>query len=512
MLVYSLSDLLSNENRCSKLRFHEGNLSLDLSRTLVNEHDLAQLVDLLSRRLVDQRLVDMHTGQLVNTSEKRPVLHTLLRGTIDDSSSEYLVNEKLFINEQHQKMIDFVNKVHSGVILTPSGKRVSSVINIGIGGSDLGPAMVFEALSSNYSNLVEIRYLSNIDTHDFNKATKDLDPTATMVVVASKTFTTFETLLNLNRVVSWLSQGSDSKYVKDQLVAVTSAQDVALQFGIKAENIFQFKNYIGGRFSLASPIGMSIALGYGVQVFDELLEGMAQGDSFSLLGNHESNATMQFALNLYHHRTVLGMQTRAVLPYTSALGRFPAYLQQLIMESLGKSVTHSGEVTDECGIMVFGEPGTNAQHSFMQYLHQSPQIVPVDFIVILDANPKSAHGLLVNAIAQANALAIGKSATDLNLEGVPEDLIPHQVMQGNRPSSVIAIKDLSAVSIGQLIAFYENVVSILGILWGVNAYDQWGVELGKEVSANLINSINARNLDNLDESTKWILQKYLDAN
>jgi glucose-6-phosphate isomerase len=221
---------------------------------------------------------------------------------------------------------------------------------------------------------------------------------------------------------------------------------------------------------------------------------------------------MQFALNLYHHRTVLGMQTRAVLPYTSALGKFPAYLQQLIMESLGKSVTHSGEVTDECGIMVFGEPGTNAQHSFMQYLHQSPQIVPVDFIVILDANPKSAHGLLVNAIAQANALAIGKSATDLNLEGVPEDLIPHQVMQGNRPSSVIAIKDLSAVSIGQLIAFYENVVSILGILWGINAYDQWGVELGKEMSANLINSINARNLDNLDESTKWILQKYLDAN
>jgi glucose-6-phosphate isomerase len=475
--------------RAARFTHRAGDVLLDLSRTSVSDDVLAALLALAHARDVTGFRDRMLGGAVVNPTEGRAALHTAQRGGGDAAVQATLA-----------RMQAFAAAVHGGAVRDATGQRFTDVLNIGIGGSDLGPAMVARALWTPAAPM-RAHYLANVDAHAWEELRAKLDPARTLVLVASKTFTTQETMTNAALVRAWLVDALGEAGTT-HLAALSTNLDAAAGFGIPAERVFGFADTVGGRFSLWSAIGLSLALALGWEAFAALLSGARSMDDHFAGAPPEANLPLLLALTEVWHVNGLGYPARAVLPYDERLARFPAHLQQLEMESLGKAVALDGGVVPRAtGPMVFGEPGTNAQHSFMQLIHQGPTPVPVDFILV--ANPDhpfadSHRKLLANGLAQAEALLVGKSLAEVRAEMAGTDaariaaIAPHRVFTGDRPSNVILLPRLTAGTLGQLVALYEHKVACLGALWGINPFDQWGVELGKVLAGGTLAALEGR--------------------
>jgi glucose-6-phosphate isomerase len=471
----------ADPDRAARFTHRAGDVLVDLSRTSVSEDVLAALMALARARDVAGFRDRMLGGAVVNPTEGRAALHAAQRGGGDQAVQATLA-----------RMAGFVAGVHGGAIRGATGARFTDVLNIGIGGSDLGPAMVARALWTPGAPM-RAHYLANVDAHAWEELRARLDPARTLVLVASKTFTTQETMTNAALVRAWLGQGAGA-----QMAALSTNLDAAAAFGIPAERVFGFADTVGGRFSLWSAIGLSLALALGWPAFESLLAGARGMDRHFAAAPPQANLPLLLALVELWHVDALGYPARAVLPYDERLARFPAHLQQLEMESLGKAVALDGAAVGRAtGPVVFGEPGTNAQHSFMQLIHQGPVPVPVDFILV--ANPDHPHAdshrkLLANGLAQAEALLVGKPLAEVRAEMAAagtdaariDAIAPHRVFTGDRPSTVILLPRLNAGTLGALVALYEHKVACLGALWGINPFDQWGVELGKVLAGGTL--------------------------
>ncbi len=448
-----------------------GSIFLDFSRSRLLDTDFNDFLDNDKPRVAS--FIDrMVNGDLVNNTERRGAAHFATRGIY--SSYENVSN-------QMKEILSFVDIFHQGGII--GFKEIRNVINVGIGGSYLGPEMLHRALSVSYPNLLVTRFVSNLDPVSFQRGTSDLRPEETLVIFCSKTFTTMETLVNLELFTDWFNSAGISPF--EHSIAVTSNPNAAAEIGFKSTNIFEFDVNIGGRFSVTSSVGLVIALSFGVKVFKDLLNGGALIDSIVFEDSTETKIFYRHLFEFLGNRKVLKSNTVAVLPYCDALDRFPAYLQQLFMESLGKSVDTHGDSVGNAGPVIIGEVGTSAQHSFMQYLHQGIETIPAEFIVIKPPKDKYYsiyRQLALNAIAQANALSDGDRDSAIRPDGL---LDGHRVIPGNRPSTLVILEDLSANSLGQLIAWYENLVIALGAAWNINPFDQFGVELGKRLAREL---------------------------
>ncbi len=484
----------ADPKRFERFAHRAGDLLVDLSKTSVSDEALAALLGLARACGVEARRDAMARGEPINATERRAVLHIALRAP---RSAGFRVGEEdasATVHDTLGLMRAFTEAVHAGEIRGATGERFTDVLNIGIGGSDLGPAMVARALWREGVSPMRAHYLANVDAHAWEALRPRLDPARTLVLVASKTFTTQETMLNARLVRAWLAEALGEAQVGRHLAAMSTNLEATRAFGIDPTRVFGFRDWVGGRFSLWSAVGLSLALALGWGEFARLLAGAWTMDEHFLSAPLERNLPVLMALVEAWHVNALGYPARAVLPYDERLARLPAHLQQLEMESLGKRVTLAGTlVTHATGPVVFGEPGTNAQHSFMQLVHQGTTPVPVDFVLV--ARPDHTHvenhrALLANGLAQAEALLRGKSAEEARAEmaasGMPEAeiarLLPHRVFPGDRPSTTILLPRLDAATLGQLVALYEHKVFVLGALWGVNAFDQWGVELGKQLA------------------------------
>jgi glucose-6-phosphate isomerase len=487
-------------DRFARLSHRGADLLLDLSRTALDTQTLAALLDYARAADALGFRDAMARGEAVNATERRAALHLALRappGTFragqEDASAE--------VHATLAAMRAFTEAVHAGTIRGATGARFTDVVNIGIGGSDLGPAMATRALRHDTSPM-RVHHLANVDAHAWAALRPALDPRTTLVLVASKTFTTQETMANAALVKSWLTGTLGETGANAHLAALSTNLAATAAFGIAPDRVFGFRDWVGGRFSLWSAIGLSIALACGVAAFDRLLAGARAMDQHFLTAPEAENLPLLLALTELWHVDALGLPARAVLPYDERLGRLPAHLQQLEMESLGKRVTAEGApVPMPTGPIVFGEPGTNAQHSFMQLIHQGPTPVPVDFILV--ARPDHAHAashriLLAHALAQAEALARGKTEAEARAEmtaaGLPaaevDRLAPHRVFPGDRPSVSILLPQLTPEALGALVALYEHKVACLGALWGINPFDQWGVELGKQLASGILPALD----------------------
>jgi glucose-6-phosphate isomerase len=489
---------------------------LDYSKQRVTEETMALLLAVARRAGVAERRDAMFAGEHINTSEDRAVLHVALRMP---AGSRLVVDGQDVVAEVHRvlgRMRAFSERVRGGEWRGHTGRRISAVVNIGIGGSDLGPAMATAALADYASPEITSRFVSNIDPLDLWSKTADLDPAATLFVVSSKTFTTLETLTNARAARQWLLEGlgAGEEAVARHFVAVsTNAKEVAA-FGIDPENMFEFWDWVGGRYSFDSAIGLSLMVAIGSERFDELLGGFRAIDEHFATAPFEENLPVIAGMLNVLNRDLLGAQTHAVLPYSERLARFPAYLQQLTMESNGKSVRRDGSpVTLDTGEIVWGEPGTNGQHAFYQLLHQGTTFVPADFIAF--ANPTHELGdqhdlLAANCFAQSSVLALGRTADEVAAEGTPAHLVAHKVMPGNRPSSTILAPVLSPSTLGQLVALYEHTVFTEGVVWGIDSFDQWGVELGKVMAGRLAPALTGTGeIDaDLDASTAGLVELY----
>ncbi len=491
-----------DSGRFARLSRRGGDLLLDLSRTSLDDQSLAMLLRLAHAADVTGFRARMVGGDHVNVSERRAALHLALRdpGGAFRAGGE---DASATVRETLAAMQRFCRAVHAGEIRGATGQRFTDVVNIGIGGSDLGPAMVTRALWTQGSPM-RAHYLANVDAHAWAALAPQLDPRRTLVLVASKTFTTQETMTNAALVRSWLVEALGEGGAGAHLAALSTNLKATAAFGIAPERVFGFRDWVGGRFSLWSAVGLSIALACGWDVFAALLEGARGMDRHFLDAAPEDNLPLLLALTEVWHVDVLGYPARAVLPYDERLARLPAHLQQLEMESLGKRVTAEGAPVEQpTGPVVFGEPGTNAQHSFMQLVHQGTTPVPVDFILV--AQPDHAHAdshrkLLANALAQAEALARGRTEAEAREEmvraGLPaaevDRLAPHRTFPGDRPSVTILLPRLNASTLGQLIALYEHKVACLGALWGINPFDQWGVELGKALAGGILPALEGQ--------------------
>jgi len=468
---------------------HDG-IVLDYSKNLVTTETLDLLVELAEARGLRLGIEAMVTGEPINTTEHRPVLHSALRASRD---RQIVVDGRDVVADVHavlDRMGAFAEKVRTGGWRGHTGERIRAVVNIGIGGSDLGPAMACQALRADTDPGLDVRFVSNVDGHDLLRTLTGLDPASTLFVVSSKTFTTVETLTNARSARGWLVDGlGDPAAVGRHFVAVSTNAEAVRAFGIDDESMFGFWDWVGGRYSLPSAIGLSVMLAIGPDAFRDLLAGMRSMDDHFRTAPFELNLPVLLGLLGVWYRTVLGLQTQAVLPYDQRLARFPAYLQQLDMESNGKSVTRDGApVGVATAPVVWGEPGTNGQHAFFQMLHQGTTTVPCDFLGVL----APAHGLtehhdllMANLFAQTQALAFGKTADEVAAEGVPPELVPHRTFAGNRPSTTILLPRLTPYTLGQLVALYEHKVFTQGWLWGINSFDQWGVELGKVLATRI---------------------------
>ncbi len=491
-------------------------LYLDYSKNRITGETLKLLVQLAEESGLRTRIDAMFQGEKINFTEKRAVLHIALRApkgstiVVDGENVVPLVHAVL------DKMADFSNRVRSGAWLGHTGKRIRNVINIGIGGSDLGPVMAYEALKHFSERAMSFRFVSNVDGTDFAEAVQGLDPSETLFIISSKTFTTLETMTNAHTARNWslAGLGGDEKSVARHFVAVsTNAEEVA-KFGIDTANMFEFWDWVGGRYSMDSAIGLSTMLAIGPDNFRAMLDGFHQMD--------EHFRTTPFALNLpvlmgllaLWYNNFFGAQTIAVLPYEQYLKRFPAYLQQLTMESNGKYVTLDGtEAAYQTGPIYWGEPGTNGQHSFYQLIHQGTRLIPGDFIAFLQPlNPLGRHHdiLLANVFAQTEALAFGKTPEQVRAEGTPDWLVPHRVFQGNRPSNTILAGRLTPETLGKLVALYEHSVFTQGTIWSINSFDQWGVELGKALAQRIIPELENLEEPRLghDSSTNTLIRRY----
>jgi glucose-6-phosphate isomerase len=491
-------------------------LYLDYSKNRVTDETLKLLLQLADESGLRGRIDAMFRGEKINVTENRAVLHVALRAP---RGASIVVDGENVVPHVHavlDQMVDFSNRVRSGAWKGHTGKRIRNVINIGIGGSDLGPVMAYEALKHYSERVMTFRFVSNVDSTDFVEAVQDLDPSETLFIDSSKTFTTLETMTNAHTARDWLlaALGGDEKAIAKHFVAVsTNAAEVA-KFGIDTANMFGFWDWVGGRYSMDSAIGLSTMVAIGPDNFRAMLDGFHQMDEHFRTAPFERNLPVLMGLLALWYNNFFGAETIAVLPYEQYLKRFPAYLQQLTMESNGKHVTLDGtQVAYDTGPIYWGEPGTNGQHSFYQLIHQGTRLIPCDFIGFGQTlNPLGRHHdmLLANVFAQAEALAFGKTPEEVKAEGTPDWLVPHRVFEGNRPSNTLLAERLTPATLGKLIALYEHCVFTQGVIWHIDSFDQWGVELGKVLAQRIIPELESKGEPALahDSSTNNLIRRY----
>ncbi|MGI5132779.1 glucose-6-phosphate isomerase [Pseudonocardia sp. CA-107938] len=516
-----LRDLFAGDpGRAEALTATGADLVLDYSKHRITRDTLPLLISLAHAAHLPERIEAMFAGLHINTSEDRAVLHTALRAPRDLALAVDGQDVPTDVHAVLGRMGEFTDAVRSGAWTGHTGERIRAVVNIGIGGSDLGPVMAYEALKAYANRDLTMRFVSNIDPTDVTEALHDLDPASTLVIVSSKTFTTLETLTNAKVARTWLVDAlGDEKAVAKHFVAVSTNADAVSAFGIDAANMFGFWDWVGGRYSVDSAIGLSLMVAIGKEHFADFLAGMNAIDRHFRTTPLEQNLPVIAGLLNIWYANFFDVQTHAVLPYSQYLHRLPAYLQQLTMESNGKSTKGDGTpVTTTTGEIFWGEPGTNGQHAFYQLLHQGTRLVPADFIgfgepvhvVPVDAETDMHDLFTANLFAQSSALAFGKTAEEIAAEGTPAEVVPHKVMPGNRPSSTIMARKLTPSVLGQLIAFYEHVTFVEGTIWGIDSFDQWGVELGKVLAKQLGPVLTAAtpDTDGLDASTAALVARY----
>ena len=491
-------------------------LLLDYSKNRVTAETLNLLLKLAEDSRLRGRIDAMFRGEKINSTEKRAVLHTALRAPRDAS---IVVDGENVVPKVHavlDRMADFANRVRSGEWKGHTGKRIRNVVNVGIGGSDLGPVMAYEALRYYADRTMTFRFVSNIDGTDFAEAVRDLDPSETLFIISSKTFTTLETMTNGQTARAWSLAGfeGDEKSVAKHFVAVSTNESEVAKFGIDTANMFEFWDWVGGRYSMSSAIGLSTMVAIGPDNFQAMLLGLHRMDEHFRTTPFEKNLPVLMGLLAVWYSDFFGAQTVAVLPYEQYLKRFPAYLQQLTMESNGKHVTLDGKrVVHDTSAIYWGEPGTNGQHSFYQLIHQGTRLIPCDFIAFSKPlNPLGRHHdmLIANVCAQTEALAFGKTSEQVKAEGTPEGLVPHRVFEGNRPSNTILAEQLTPEALGKLVALYEHSVFTQGVIWNIDSFDQWGVELGKALAQRIIPEIESQDEPKLahDSSTNNLITYY----
>ena len=513
----NLKKLFANDPaRGERMTAEAVGIYLDYSKNRVSDETLRLLVELAKQSELQARIDAMFRGEKINVTENRAALHVALRAP---KGSSIVVDGKNVVPEVHtvlDKMVDFSNRVRSGQWKGHTGKRIRNVINIGIGGSDLGPVMAYEALKYYSDRAMTFRFVSNVDGTDFVEATRDLDPAETLFIVSSKTFTTLETMTNAQSARAWslAGLGGDARAVAKHFVAVsTNAQKVS-EFGIDTANMFEFWDWVGGRYSMDSAIGLSTMIAIGPDHFQAMLEGFHAMDEHFRTAPFARNLPVLMGLLAVWYNDFFGAQTVAVLPYEQYLKRFPAYLQQLTMESNGKHVTLAGSPVDcQTGPIYWGEPGTNGQHSFYQLIHQGTRLIPCDFIAFgRPLNPLDRHHdmLLANVFAQTEALAFGKTVAEVKAEGTPDWLVPHRLFEGNRPSNILLLEALTPAALGKLVALYEHSVFTQGTIWQIDSFDQWGVELGKALAQRIIPQLESPTEPKLehDSSTNALIRRY----
>ena len=513
----SLRRLFTHDpERGKRLAVDGAGFYLDYSKNLVTDETLKLLVKLAEGSDLRSRIEAMFRGDKINITENRSVLHVALRAP---RGMSILVDGENVVSQVHEvldKMTIFANRVRAGQWKGSTGKRIRNIINIGIGGSDLGPVMAYEALKYYSDRSMTFQFVSNVDGTDFVEATRALDPAETLFIVSSKTFTTLETMTNAESARQWLLNGlgGDPKAIAKHFVAVSTNRAKVSEFGIDPANMFGFWDWVGGRYSMDSSIGLSTMVAIGPDHFRALLEGFHEMDEHFRTAPFEENLPVLMGLLTIWYTDFFGSQTVAVLPYEQYLKRFPAYLQQLTMESNGKHVTlEGGKVTYDTGPIYWGEPGTNGQHSFYQLIHQGTRLIPCDFIAFAQTlNPIGRHHdiLMANVFAQTEALAFGKTADEVRAEGTPEWLVPHRVFEGNRPSNTIVAERLTPAALGGLVALYEHSVFTQGAVWNIDSFDQWGVELGKVLAQRIIPELERKDDPDLkhDSSTNTLIRRY----
>jgi len=503
-------------HRGERMTAEAAGLFLDYSKNRITDETPKLLIQLAEDCGLRDRIEAMFRGDKINITENRAVLHVALRAPKGASIVVDGVNVVPEVHAVLDKMADFSNRVRSGTWLGHTGKRIRNIINIGIGGSDLGPVMAYEALKHYSERALTFRFVSNIDGTDFAEAVHDLNPSDTLFIVSSKTFTTLETMTNAHTARAWSLAGlnGDEKSVAKHFVAVSTNAPEVSKFGIDTANMFGFWDWVGGRYSMDSAIGLSTMLAIGPENFRSMLDGFHEMDEHFRTAPFEQNLPVLMGALAVWYNDFFGAQTVAVFPYEQYLKRFPAYLQQLTMESNGKHVSLNGTVVDyQTGPIYWGEPGTNGQHSFYQLIHQGTRLIPCDFIAFAQSlNPLGRHHdmLLANVCAQTEALAFGKTPEQVKAEGTPDWLVPHRVFEGNRPSNTILAEELTPAVLGKLVALYEHSVFTQGTIWDIDSFDQWGVELGKVLAQRIIPEIESKPEPKLahDSSTNNVIRRY----
>ena len=512
-----LRDLFARDaKRGDRFACEAAGLYFDYSKNRITEDTLRLLLQLADECNLRSRIDAMFSGEKINITEKRAVLHVALRAPRGASIKVDGADVVPQVHAVLDKMASFANRVRSGNWKGHTGKPIRNVINIGIGGSDLGPVMAYEALRHYSRRDLTFRFVSNVDSTDFAEATLDLDPAETLFIVSSKTFTTLETMTNAHSARDWSLRGlgGGAKAVAKHFVAVSTNAAKVTEFGIDTANMFEFWDWVGGRYSMDSAIGLSTMIAIGPDQFQDMLAGFHEMDEHFRTTPFDKNIPALLGLIAVWNNDFLGAATVAVLPYEQYLKRFPAYLQQLTMESNGKRVTLQGaEVGSETGPIFWGEPGTNGQHSFYQLIHQGTRLIPCDFIAFVESlNPLGAHHdiLLANVFAQSEALAFGKTADEVKAEGTPDWLVPHRVFPGNRPSNTILAQRLTPRVLGKLVALYEHSVFVQGVIWNIDSFDQWGVELGKVLAQRIVSELENKSEPQLkhDSSTNNLIRRY----
>jgi glucose-6-phosphate isomerase len=505
----------SDPTRGERLTLEAGGLYLDYSKNRVTNETLGLLLQLAEESGLKSKLEAMFSGEKINITENRAVLHTALRAPREATVMVDGVNVVPEVHAVLDRMAAFCERVRSGSWLGHTGKRIKNIVNIGIGGSDLGPVMAYQALKFYATRELNLRFVSNVDGSEFVEATRDLDASETLFIVSSKTFTTQETMANAGSARAWLlSSLKDNSAVAKHFVAVSTNAEAVTKFGIDTANMFGFWDWVGGRYSMDSAIGLSVMLAVGADRYRELLEGFHEMDLHFRTAPFAQNMPVIMAMLGIWYNNFFNAQSLAVLPYDHYLSSFSAYLQQLDMESNGKHVTLSGEtVQTQTGPVIWGQPGTNGQHAFYQLIHQGTKLIPCDFIGFCKTlNPLEPHHdlLMANVFAQTEALAFGKTAQEVAADGVAPALVPHRVFEGNRPTNTILADTLTPRVLGSLIALYEHKVFVQGAIWDVNSFDQWGVELGKVLAGKIVPELEAANEPTLahDSSTNALIRRY----
>jgi glucose-6-phosphate isomerase len=512
-----LRELFADDpSRGERMAAEGAGIYLDYSKNRITDQTIKLLIQLAAESGLQARIDAMFRGEKINITENRAALHVALRAP--KGASAFLDGENVVprVHAVLDKMTHFCNRVRSGDWKGHTGKRIRNVVNIGIGGSALGPVMAYEALKAYSDRTMTFRFVANVDHSDFAESVRDLDPSETLFIVCSKTFTTLETMTNACSARAWSLAcfGDDKKSIARHFVAVSTNADEVAKFGIDKANMFGVWDWVGGRYSIDSAIGLSTMLAIGPEYFRDMLDGFHQMDVHFLATPFERNLPVLMGLLTVWYVNLFGVQTIAVLPYEQYLSRFPAYLQQLAMESNGKHTTLIGtKATQLTGPVYWGEPGTNGQHSFYQLLHQGTGLIPCDFLAFgRSLHPSGRHHdiLLANAFAQTEALAFGRSAEEVRAEGTPDWLIPHRVFEGNRPSNTILAEQLGPATLGKLVALYEHSVFTQGVIWSINSFDQWGVELGKDLAQRIIPELESTEEPQFehDSSTNALIRRY----